>query len=193
MNHEKENDEMNRSIRNEEMEEDNNIVNDDIPVKEFHYEEKNYDLNDYLARRKENRVDDNLTRSLGDTIKDSESTISEIISKIEEKETNEDLFADLMPDSEDTIVTEKAPEETSTFVNEATKDEKLDNFISETAINNFIMNKDLNDTNSFMEIEEEENTNKIKKNKPKVKKIAIILFVSSILMLIGVIIYISAN
>ena len=169
---------------NTENTEEEAIISEEVPVKEFHYEEKNYDLNAFLKEKKANRVDDNLPRSLDNKIKDSESVINKIISEIEEKEENEDLFASLLPDDENTIVTEHA------------KEEKLDTFISDSVIDNYVMNKDIDETNSFMDIDDTSEEIKIANNnkdnpKPKIKKGAIILFAISLLMLIGVIVYIS--
>lgn len=153
-------------------------VEDVVEIKKMYYEEKNYNLKDYLEEKRRIRVADNLPRSLDESIKEDESEISELVSKIEQKEKDEDFFLELLPDDEDTIITD--PQE-----------EKLDNFISEDAINNFVMHKDLDETNSFMDLEE---TQIVKaKSKPKerqkIKKLPIIVCATSFILLIGLIVY----
>lgn len=153
-------------------------VEDVVEIKKMYYEEKNYNLKDYLEEKRRIRVADNLPRSLDESIKEDESEISELVSKIEQKEKDEDFFLELLPEDEDTIITD--PQE-----------EKLDNFISEDAINNFVMHKDLDETNSFMDLEE---TQIVKaKSKPKerqkIKKLPIIVCATSFILLIGLIVY----
>ena len=149
-----------------------------IEIKEMYYEDKNYSLKDYLEEKRRIRVADNLPRSLDQSIKENESEISELVSKIEQKEKAEDFFLDLLPDDEDTIITD--PQE-----------EKLDNFISEEAINNFVMHKDLDETNSFMDLDETQVVKTKVKNKErrKFKKLPIIVCGTSFLLLLALVIY----
>lgn len=172
----------------------NNIMDDEyldeepkeevIEFKTINYVEKDYDINKYLEEKRLMQKNDHLPRVLDEEIKKSDSEISELVLKIEQKEKEEDLFNDLMPDDLNTTIIEGNNE--------------LKNFVSDTVIDNYVMNKDMDETNSFMDLDdtkiiEEKKEKKIKKNtKKKSKKndLAIIMFCSIALVLVGVIIYI---
>jgi len=163
------------------MDDDSEVVSEKreeiIEVKECYYEEKNYDLNDFLEKKRLVRKDDNLPRILDDTIKEKDDEINELVNKIEQKEKESDFFFNLLPDDgDDTIITE--PQE-----------EKLDNFISEEAINNFVMHKDLDETSSFMDLEETKIVKVKNKEKRRIKKVPIIVCGCSFCLLIALIIY----
>ena len=125
--------------------------------KKVEYVEKDYDINKYLQEKRLLRVKDNLPRALDEEIKKNEDEINELVSKIEQKEKEEDLFNELMPDDENTAVLEA-------------QDDKLDSVVSDDVINNFVMNKDLDETNSFMDLDETkiiEQKKEKKKNPPQ--------------------------
>lgn len=149
---------------------------DSVEITEYHYEEKEYDLKKFLNDKREERIHDNLPRSLDESIMQDEDEISKLISKIEQKEKEADLFNDLLPDNEDTTILEA-------------QDDHLNNFVSEEAINNFVMHKELDETNSFMDIDETKVLAKKKKKKLKGKKGPLIILGISFLILLTLIIY----
>ena len=169
---------LNKIMSDETEIEEEVIEKEVVEFKEVHYEEKSYDLSEFLKEKRDNKVSDNLPRSLDEKIKEDEDEISKLISIIEQKEKESDFFADLLPDDENTIITDSVVEE------------KLDNFISDDAINNFVMHKDLDETNSFMDLDETKLIKTTKKNKVKIKKLPIIVFGITTILLIAVIIYI---
>ena len=116
---------------------------EDFEIKEIHYEEKDYDLAKFLNERRKDRVQDNLPRSLSDELKKSDDEISELLLKIEQKEGEEDLFKELLPDDKETTILDAQEE-----------NDNLNNIVTDEAINNFVMNKDLSETNSFMDLSE---------------------------------------
>lgn len=172
----------------------NNIMDDEyldeepkeeiVEFKTISYVEKDYDINKYLEEKRLMQKNDHLPRVLDEEIKKNDSEISELVLKIEQKEKEEDLFNDLMPDDLNTTIIDGNNE--------------LKNFVSDTVIDNYVMNKDMDETNSFMDLDDtkiidEKKEKKIKKNtKKKSKKndLAIIMFCSIALVLVGVIIYI---
>lgn len=152
-----------------------------MEIEKIEYTEKNYDINKYLQEKRLMLIKDNLPRSLDDNLKKSDDEIAQLISKIEQKEKEEDLFNELMPDDENATIIEGNNE--------------LTNFVSDDAINNYVMNKELDETNSFMDLDETKiiAKNKQKKNKKtklKNKDITLIICCSIALVLIGVIVYV---
>ena len=162
-----------------ELEEEKESV---VELKKIQYVEKNYDINKYLQEKRALKAKDNLPRSLDENIMKSEDEISKLISKIEQKEKEDELFNDLMPDDDETTIIEGNGE--------------LNSFVSDDVINNYVMNKDMDETNSFMDldetkiIEEKKNKKNKKKSNKKVKELPLIIFCSMALILIGVVIYI---
>lgn len=171
---------------------DNNDLEQDEETKEvfefksLSYVEKNYNINDYLSEKRLTKKDDNLPRSLDEEIKKSDSEINELVNKLEQKEKDEDLFNELMPDDLNTTIIEGNNE--------------LNSFVSEAIIDNYVMNKDMDETNSFMDLEEtkiikeQKKEKKEKKKKTKSKKnndLPIIVFCSIALILIAVVIYVA--
>lgn len=166
--------------------EDEIINGEQEPVIEFktiNYTEKEYNLNKYLEEKRALHQKDNRPRSLNEEIKKSDDEINELVSKIEQKEKEEDLFNDLMPDDDNTTI--------------IGANNELNSFVSDTIIDNYVMNKDMDETNSFMDLDEtkiiEEKKEKKKQRKNKIKKnndLPIIIFCSLALILVGVIIYI---
>lgn len=144
-----------------------------------YYEEKNYNINDYLKKAHENRVNDNLNRSLDNTdcevnkIQEKEDEISKLIESIEKKEKEEELFSDLMPDDENTIITDPIEEP------------KLENVIDEEALFNYAM------SNPDKKEEEEEFKDIVEnKSRSKSKKLPLIIFITTLILLIALVVYI---
>ena len=102
-------------------EEQPEVIEEEIPQEI--YIKKNYDVDDYIEKAHENKENDNLMRSLVDTdydvnkVSEKKDEISKLIEKIEEKEREEDIFSDLMPDDSDTIVTDPIKDDTSSTLN----------------------------------------------------------------------------
>ena len=109
------------------------IVEEHIPVE---YVEKNYDVNEYLRKAHENRVNDNVKRSLDNTdcevtrVNEKEDEISKLIASIEEREQEFDteFFGDLLPDDGDTVVTDPVDE---TKLEKVIEKEELENYHEE--------------------------------------------------------------
>lgn len=137
----------------EELEEEKNSV---IEYEKIDYVEKNYDINKYLEEKRMMRTNDNLPRILDEEIKKSDSEIDEIVNKLEQKEKEEDLFTSLMPDQFNTTIIEGKQE--------------LNNVVSDTAIDNYVMNKEMDETNSFMDLDETKVLAEKKEKKAKEKK-----------------------
>lgn len=163
-----------------EYEEEKEIEN--IIIETTSYVEKEYDINKYLEERRMMIIKDNLPRSLNDEIKKSDDEISEIVSRIEQKEKEADLFNDLLPDDEDTTVIEGNGD--------------LNSFVSDEVINNYVMNKDLDETNSFMDLDDtkiiEEKKQKTITKRKKIlgnKKLSIIIFAIISFLLLGIVVY----
>ena len=97
----------------EELEPLNKKVNIPAPII---YEEKNYDIDEYLKEAKEKRISDNLPRTLQNTdyevakVRDNKDEISQLIKTIEKKEKESDLFVELLPDNDHTVVTDPVDE-----------------------------------------------------------------------------------
>ena len=169
----------------------NSLLNDDIEeidetiekTKEFTHQEvefinKNYDLNDYIDSKRKDKVNDNLSRIIDPSIELIDNEISNILDNINKTTLEEDLFSDLLPDNENTIITESNSNTTT-----------LENIVSDTVLDNFVMNKEMNETHSFMDLDETMIENK-KNKKNKTKLIPLILCIILFLIMIGVILYI---
>lgn len=147
---------------------------------EINYVEKDYDLSNFLTEKRKQRIQDNLPRSLSEDLKKSDDEISELISKIEQKENDDELFKELLPDSEETTILES-------------RSDNLNSYISDDAINNFVMHKNIDETSSFMDIEETNSQDKqINKSKNK-KRVAIMVFSITLILLIILIVYLLIN
>jgi len=142
------------------------------------FEEKNYNINDYLKKARENRVKDNLNRSLDNTdcevnkIKEKEDEISKLIESIEKKEKEMDFFSNLLPDDGDTTTIDPITEP------------KLENAIDEDVIYNYaISTKEIEETREFRDIVES-------KSYSKYKKLPLIVFTITFILLIAVVVLI---
>lgn len=85
-----------------------NIINEPMKV----IEQKEYDINSYLDKARQEKMGDNIRRSLDNTncdvniVNANEDEISKLIQSLEEKEKADDLFASLLPEDslEDTVI-----------------------------------------------------------------------------------------
>lgn len=150
------------------------IEEKEIVYEKKEYVEKNYSLNDFLETRRKKASNDNLTRKLSDKVINQDHKIEKIVESINEKEEDEDIFSSLLGDDDNTIETG------------CVKEDNLNNAIDENLINNYVMNKDIDETNSFLDINDEK---KVTLKKKKIKKLPIIFFLGSLLLMIGLIIY----
>ena len=90
-----------------------NIVQEPMKV----IEQQEYDINSYLDRARQEKLDDNIKRSLDNTncdvniVNANEDEISKLIQSLEEKEKADDLFASLLPEDslEDTVIEGQEP------------------------------------------------------------------------------------
>lgn len=161
---------------NEQLNKKETIIEEEIVT--VTYEEKNYNVNDYLMKARENRVNDNVMRSLDNTdcevnkVKDKEDEISKLIDSIEKKEKESDFFSELLPDDDDnTVITDPVPSE------------KLDNVIDDEALYNYAMANSNIEEKEFQDILEE-------KSLSKKNKLPLIIFFITLFLLIAVIIVI---
>lgn len=166
---------------------------DDVEEKKDYidYEEKNYDINEYLSKARERFQPDDEKRNLDEEFLKGEDEISKLISSIDEKNQEEDFFGNLISDNSDTMID-----------GQLTKDEILETtsyeeYTFDTTTNSIQLSKVLGDeTMVNLALEEEKNNegfSDIEKNNISLKskrKLAIIIFVLSLLLLIGVIIFI---
>lgn len=166
---------------------------DDVEEKKDYidYEEKNYDINEYLSKARERFQPDDEKRNLDEEFLKGEDEISKLISSIDEKNQEEDFFGNLISDNSDTMID-----------GQLTKDEILETtsyeeYTFDTTTNSIQLSKVLGDeTMVNLALEEEKNNegfSDIEKNNISSKskrKLAIIIFVLSLLLLIGVIIFI---
>ena len=181
----------------------NNILKEDEPPKEevveeeeaiptVHYEEKNYNINDYLAKAHERLTPDNDVRSLDSKdFTERESEISKLMAKIDEKAQDEDFFSSLIGDNEETLISGQleTKEITTTFEElyiETISDNntKLSKVLSEETINNLKLEEDeLN--NTFQDIFK---THRLSSKKRR--NLALIIFFITLFILIMVILVI---
>lgn len=90
-----------------------NIIQEPMKV----IEQQEYDINSYLDRARQEKMDDNIRRSLDNTncdvniVNANEDEISKLIQSLEEKEKADDLFASLLPEDslEDTVIEGQEP------------------------------------------------------------------------------------
>ena len=153
--------------------------NEDVTIE---YEEKNYNINDYLKRAHENRVNDNVKRSLDDTdcevvkVNEKEDEISKLIASIEDKENEQnqdtEFFGDLLPDNDNTVITDPVDET------------KLEKVIEKEEIENYHDEKEDNGEDDFKDILDD------KKKKSSNNKLPAIIFGITFVLLIVVVVLI---
>lgn len=158
------------------------------------YEEKSYDINEYLLKAHEKSSPDDALRNINNNeFKEQEDEIRKLIASIDEKEEKEDFFSDLKSDNEDTMIGAKfKTDEFDTNIYETLKNEDLieENTVLDHALSDKTM-VDLEEESlekldhTFEEIIKED---KIKKHKSKA--LPIVIFCITLFVLIAVIIII---
>lgn len=155
------------------------------------YEEKNYSVNDYLLKARERFKPDEEKRNLDDDFLKGEDKISKLIASIDEKDQNEDLFSDLIGDNSETMIdgqlTKEEVLETTTY----------EEYTFDTTTNSVQLSKVLgNETITNLKLAEEKNNEGFQDielfeiSRKKKRFLAIAIFVITLLMLIGVVIFI---
>jgi len=168
-------------------------VQEENPTTKIEYQEKSYNVNDYLEKARENYHPDNDKRSLTDKeFLDTEDEISKLIEKINEKEEDSEFFSDLISDNENTMIEGQIASEEITevthkklFSTEFFDDEaKLEKALGSETITDLKLEQE-GISNTFQDIV----LNNRFSNKKK-KKIAIIFFSITLFFLILVILII---
>ena len=172
----------------------NEVPSEPVPDVKEEYQEKSYDVNEYLSKAHENKKEDNLKRDINSNeFKEQEDEIRRLIASIDEKDDEEDFFLDLKGENEDTMIGAKF------------KTDEFNNSIYETLVNesffegNTILDRALGD-NTVLNLEKEEDDKidhtfeKIMKEDiiehSKSKKLPIIVFSITVTILIIVIVII---
>ena len=174
--------------------EEKDIIKEDKEIEPIIYEEKSYDVNEYLKKAHEKYTTDDAKRDLDQEFQNQEDEIRKLISAIDEKEDIEDIFDDLRGENEDTMIGGKLKtDDFDTNIYEILKEDeeriKLGNTVLKQAISDETLMKaqlkeeEMRD-HSFDGIEDQSD------NPKKRKKLPIIIFVVSLLILIGVVLYI---
>ena len=138
----------------------NNILPNDEEIKkeekepdtytEISYEEKSYNVNDYLSKAHEKNTPDDAKRNINShEFKEQEDEIRKLIDSINEKEKEEDFFKDLKGEDEDTLIGAKL--KTDEFNDIIYENLKMDNLIE----GNTILEHALSD-NTVLNLEKEE-------------------------------------
>ena len=167
----------------------------EVIYKEEKYEEKSYDVNDYLKKAHEMHKDDNLKRNLDEKFEEQEDQIRKLIKNIDEKDNIEDIFNDLRGDNEDTLIGGKLKtDEFDSSIYEALMEDVLD-----LKKENTILDKALGDE-TFLNLEKQEDERlehtferiieSDKKNARKIKRLPVIVFSITLVVLIIVVIII---
>ena len=163
-------------------------------INSIEYQEKSYDVNEYLSKAHENKKDDNLKREINDSeFKEQEDEIRRLIASIDEKDEAEDFFVDLKGDNEDTMIGAK-------FKTDEFDDSIYETLVKEKYIDgNTILEHALGD-NTVVNLEKEEDEKidhtfeKIMKEdviqRKKNEKLPIIIFSITLFILIVVIVII---
>lgn len=182
---------------------DNEVKNqvdnsDNIEKNEEIFEEKNYDIEEYLKKAHNNSKPDENIRNLDNReFKDQESEILKLIASIDEQKENDNFFGDLIGDDEDTMIEGQLTTEEFT---KTTYEEFYETEVNSKKINDEStkLEKALSEaTLAKLELEEESINNTFqdifktgKMSKKKKKKLAIIFFLISLFALIAVILFI---
>ena len=183
---------INNLFDNEDKEEDLPIEQNEIEIET--YQEKSYDVNDYLEKAHEIHKIDDAKRNLEDEdFLETEDQIKKLIANIEEKEQEEDIFSELRGDNEDTMIGAKL------------KTDEFDTNIFLTLLEDDISNENMSLSHALgeetvynLQAEEEKNIDytfeKIIENDKimthKIKKLPLIIFIITLVMLIVVVIVI---
>ncbi len=96
----------NNVLNVDEVKEELDEVNEETFENELvEYDEKNYNINDYIEKARENYHPDSDIRSLNNQeFIEVEDEISNLIEEIDKKDDDEEFFSDLMGENEDTMV-----------------------------------------------------------------------------------------
>ena len=177
------------------LQEDKNEESSSIDIQEKPpiYEEKSYDVNEYIKKAHEKFMPDNAMRSLNDeNFQNQEHEITKLIATIDEKENSEELFSDLMGDDENTMIEGQF---TNTFTNEEStlsiykemkEETRLDKVLSDETIINLTSKSEQDLDKTFEKILANE---KLENSKYK-SKTPLIFFLITLSMLIIVIVII---
>ncbi len=167
------------------------IENDDFKSEE--YEEKSYDVNEYLEKAHEKISPDDAKRDINNPeFKEQEDEIRKLIDSINEKE-EDDFFQDLKGDNEDTMIGAKfKTDEFNDSIYETLQMEKiieektiLDHALSDNTVLNLEKENENKLDNTFEEILKSDNRIRHKR-----KQLPIIIFCVTLFILIVVIIII---
>ena len=172
------------------IKEKNEESKEELPSEEITYEEKNYDVDDYLQKARERFKPDDEKRNLDDEFLKGEDEISKLISSIDEKNDEEDFFGELKGDNSDTMIDGQLTKE------EILETTSYEEYTFDTTTNSVQLSKVLgNETIVNLEMAEAKNNEGFsdivqKKGLSRKKKryIAITFFIITLLLLIGVII-----
>ena len=174
---------------------DNDNTNTDI---KSDFEEKNYDVEEYLKKAHDSSKPDENIRNLDNSeFKDQENEILKLIASIDEQNESDEFFSDLLGEDEDTMVEGQLTTEEFT---KTTYEEFYENEVKgkqKNDIDNTKLEKVLSDeTMAKLELEEEEinktfqdvfKTSKAAKKKKKI--LAVVVFCISLFALIMVILF----
>ncbi len=158
------------------------------------YEEKSYDVGDYLKKAHETHRIDDAKRNLEDKeFIDGEDEIRKLIADIEEKELNDDIFGDLRGDNEDTMIGGKikTDEFNASIYESLMEDDNEDNNIvlehelGEETVYNLEKEEESKIDHTFEKILDSD-----KKKNHKIKKLPLIIFLITLIILIIVILII---
>ncbi len=157
------------------------------------YEEKSYDINEYLEKAHEKISPDDALRDINNNeFKEQEDEIRKLIASIDEKEEEEDFFSDLKGDNEDTMIGGKfKTDEFDTNIYETLKKEDLidgntilDHALSDKTVIGLEEEEDEKLDHTFEEIIKED------KKKSKKSKLPVIIFCITLFILVVVIVII---
>ncbi len=170
---------------------------EDINIKEkIVYEEKNYDVNDYLKKAHERLAPDENVRNLNNQeFLSQEDEISKLIASIDEQKESEDFFSELIGEDEDTMVEGQLTKEEFTkttyeefYANEFNKDSpdstKLEKALTDETISKLELDEDTTN-DAFKDIFKNHGISKKRK-----RYLAITIFSITLFMLIAVIVII---
>ena len=178
--------------------ENSNENKEEINYQQDTYEEKSYNVNDYIQKAHEKKVDDNLMRNLDNQdFQKQEDVISKLIASIEEKEGDLDFLEDLRGENEDTMIGGqlKTDEFNSSIYKTLAEEEifdlytvdltKLNRALGDNTFYNLAKEEDAKLEHTFEKILESD-----KKTIRKRKKLPLIIFCITLFMLIAVIVLI---
>lgn len=176
---------------------ENEVKETEEPIAETHeevvYEEKSYNVNDYIEKAHEKINPDNAKRDINSVeFKEQEDEIRRLIDSINEKEEEEDFFKDLKGDNEDTLVEGKMKtDDFNDSIYEALKVDKtgatiLDHALSDKTVYNLEEEEEKKLDHTFEEILKSDNRIRRKRKQLPIIIFSLTLFVLIIVILIVV-------